>query len=133
MNIDDKIKVCSEVYRVLRHGTLFGVYDVMKVGDGTLTYPVPWATTAETSAVASSELYKQALQDAGFAIAGERNRRGFALAFFQELRAKTAANGPPPLGLQILMGESTPIKVQNMIANISAGRIAPVELVAQKQ
>jgi ubiquinone/menaquinone biosynthesis C-methylase UbiE len=132
MNIEDKIQLCSEVYRVLRHGTLFGIYDVMKVGEGSLTYPVPWAATAETSAVASPELYKQALQDAGFAITAERNRRDFALAFFQELRARTAANGPPPVGLQILMGASTPIKVQNMIANISAGRIAPVEIIARK-
>jgi ubiquinone/menaquinone biosynthesis C-methylase UbiE len=132
MNIEDKIQLCSEVYRVLRHGTLFGIYDVMKVGEGSLTYPVPWAATAETSAVASPELYKQALQDAGFAITAERNRRDFALAFFQELRARTAANGPPPVGLQILMGASTPIKVQNMIANISAGRIAPVEIFARK-
>jgi ubiquinone/menaquinone biosynthesis C-methylase UbiE len=132
MNIEDKIQLCSEVYRVLRHGALFGIYDVMKVGEGSLTYPVPWAATAETSAVASPELYKQALQDAGFAITAERNRREFALAFFQELRARTAANGPPPVGLQILMGASTPTKVQNMIANISAGRIAPVEIIARK-
>jgi hypothetical protein len=29
------------------------------------------------------------------------------------------------------MGKSTPEKVQNMIDNISGGRIAPVELIAQ--
>jgi ubiquinone/menaquinone biosynthesis C-methylase UbiE len=132
MNIEDKAKLCSEVHRVLRPGTLFGIYDVMTVGDGALTYPVPWAVTAETSAVAAPELYKRALHDAGFAMTAERNRRDFALAFFEELRARTTAGGRPPLGLQILMGESTPIKVQNMIANISANRIAPVELIARK-
>jgi len=49
MNIEDKAKLCSEVHRVLRPGSLFGIYDVMKTGDGELTYPVPWATTAESS------------------------------------------------------------------------------------
>jgi len=30
------------------------------------------------------------------------------------------------------MGETAPTKVKNMIENISAGRIAPVELIARK-
>jgi hypothetical protein len=30
------------------------------------------------------------------------------------------------------MGESAPVKIGNMIANIEAGRIAPVELVLSK-
>jgi hypothetical protein len=76
--------------------------------------------------------YKSALQAAGFAITAERNRRAFALAFLEGLRAGAMGGGPPPLGLHILMGKSTPDKVQNMIENISAGRLAPVELVARK-
>jgi SAM-dependent methyltransferase len=133
MNIDDKPKLCSEVSRVLRSDSLFGIYDVMRIGDGELTYPVPWATTAASSALATPAQYGEALQAAGFSVIAERNRRDFALAFFDQLRARTAAaGGPPPLGLHILMGRNTPDKVQNMIQNISNGRIAPVELVARK-
>jgi SAM-dependent methyltransferase len=133
MNIDDKEKLASEVARVLRPGASFGIYDVMRTGPGDLAYPVPWATTADLSAVAEPERYKKALQAAGLTVVGERNRRDFALAFFADLRAKTAAaGGPPPLGLHVLMGKSTPGKVQNMIDNISNGRIAPVELIARK-
>jgi ubiquinone/menaquinone biosynthesis C-methylase UbiE len=133
MNIDDKAKLCSEVSRVLRSNALFGIYDVMRIGDGELTYPVPWATAAASSAVATPAQYREALQVAGFSVVAERNRRDFALAFFDQLRAKTAAaSGPPPLGLHILMGRNTPEKVQNMIQNISNGRIAPVELIARK-
>jgi hypothetical protein len=105
----------------------------MRIGDGELTYPVPWATTAASSAVATPAQYRAALKAAGFSVIAERNRRDFALAFFGQLRAKTvAAGGPPPLGLHILMGRNTPDKVQNMIQNISNGRIAPVELIARK-
>lgn len=133
MNIDDKAKLCSEVNRVLKGNSLFGIYDVMRTGDGELTYPVPWATTASSSAVAKPAEYRDALQQAGFTVIAERNRRDFALAFFDQLRARTAAaGGPPPLGLHILMGRNTPDKVQNMIANISSGKIAPVELIARK-
>ena len=133
MNIDDKEKLCSEVNRVLRANSLFGIYDVMRVGEGELTYPVPWATTAATSALARPAQYREALQAAGFSVIAERNRRDFALAFFDQLRARTSAvGGPPPLGLHILMGRTTPDKVQNMIQNVSSGRIAPVELIARK-
>jgi hypothetical protein len=133
MNIEDKEKLAAELARVLRPGALFGIYDVMGTGRGELAYPVPWATAADLSAVAEPERYKKALQDAGFTVIAERNRRDFALAFFAELRSKTAAaGGPPPLGLHVLMGKSTPEKVQNMIDNISKGLIAPVELIARK-
>ena len=134
MNIEDKEKLAREVARVLRPGSVFGVYDVMRTGPGDLSFPVPWATTAGLSAVADSDRYKSALQKAGFNILAERNRRDFALAFFADLRAKTAAaGGPPALGLHVLMGKNTPEKVQNMIDNISRGCIAPVELIARKR
>src|SRR4051794_13497645 len=133
MNIDDKAKLCLEVSRVLKADSLFGIYDVMRTGDGELTYPVPWATTAACSAVAKPAEYREALQKVGFRVIAERNRREFALAFYDQLRTRTAAaGGPPPLGLHILMGRNTPDKVQNMIANISSGKIAPVELIAPK-
>ncbi len=134
MNIEDKEKLASEVARVLRPGSCFGIYDVMRTGPGDLTYPVPWATTADLSTVAEPERYRLALQKAGFTVIAERNRHDFALAFFKELQARTvAAGGPPALGLHLLMGKTTPEKVQNMVDNISNGRIAPVELIARKR
>lgn len=134
MNIEDKERLATEVARVLRPNSVFGIYDVMRIGPGDLTYPVPWAATADLSAVAEPNRYKNALERAGFAITAERNRRDFALEFFADLRARTAAaGGPPPLGLHVLMGKTTPEKVQNMIDNISKGRIAPVELIAHKR
>ena len=99
MNIEDKVKLCSEVHRVLRPGSLFGIYDVMKAGAGELSYPVPWATTPASSFVADPAQYRSALQAAGFAVIAELNRRDFAITFFDQFRAKTmAAGGPPPLG-----------------------------------
>ena len=133
MNIADKQLLISELKRVLRPGGYFGIYDVMRVADGDLTFPVPWATTAESSVLASPEEYKNALKAAGFRVIAERNRREFALDFFARLRESTAAaGGPPPLGLHIVMGETAPLKVKNMIENISEGRVAPVELIAEK-
>jgi len=133
MNIPDKSGLCAEVARVLKPGGIFGIYDVMQIASGSLVFPVPWAATAATSAVAPPETYRAALAAAGLTLENERDRRAFALQFFEELKAKVAAaGGPPPLGLHILMGESAPVKVKNMLANITAGIIAPVEMIARK-
>ena len=74
---------------------MFGIYDVMRTGDGDLTYPVHWAETDAASAVREPEHYKEALRAAGFVIVRERNRRDFAIAFFEQLRATAAASGGP--------------------------------------
>ena len=133
MNIEDKAGLCAEVGRVLRPGALFGIYDIMKMGDGELAFPVPWATTADSSAVAEPRQYRDALQAAGFEVTAELNRRDFAVTFFDQFRARTmAAGGPPALGLHILMGRNAPDKFQNMIRNVASGHVAPVELIARK-
>jgi ubiquinone/menaquinone biosynthesis C-methylase UbiE len=133
MNIPNKKALFAEVARTLKLGTLFGIYDVMRTGDGDLTLPVPWAETRATDSLEAPEVYKDALADAGFTIEAERNLRDFAVAFFEELSAKAATmQGPPPLGLHILMGQTRPEKIKNMVENIGAGRIAPIELIARK-
>ena len=133
MNIEDKTQLFTEICRVLRPGATFGVYDVMRVGNGEFRYPVPWASVADIDRSAPPEHYRQALVDAGFTIVAENNRYDFALDFFQAMQARAATNGePPPLGLHVLMGASTAPKVQNMIQNLSARLIAPVEMILQK-
>jgi ubiquinone/menaquinone biosynthesis C-methylase UbiE len=134
MNIADKTALCREVHRVLKPGGTFGIYDIMRTGDGDIPFPVPWSTVAETSAVAPPADYRAALQAAGFDVIAERDRRDFALAFFEEARAKAAAaGGPPPLTIQLLMGAAGPQKFRNMVGAIRAGTIAPVEMIARKR
>ncbi len=133
MNIPDKASLAMEVWRVLRPGGVFGIYDIMEVGGDQLKYPVPWATVAKASSLASTANYKHSLMAAGFQIVSERDRREFALDFFERLKANSAvADGPPPLGLHILMGKEAPTKVKNMIENVSRNRVAPIELIARK-
>ncbi|RDH80694.1 MAG: SAM-dependent methyltransferase [endosymbiont of Galathealinum brachiosum] len=133
MNIENKTQLFKEIFRVLKPGTSLGVYDVMQNNDGDLIYPVPWASNKNTSYLAQPGQYKTALQEAGFVVTKDNNRRDFALDFFKALREKTEANGgPPPLGLHTLMQESTADKIKNMIHNITEGYIAPVEIISHK-
>ncbi|MGV2870984.1 class I SAM-dependent methyltransferase [Colwellia sp. E150_009] len=133
MNIDDKESLFAEIFRVLKPGSTFGVYDVMRQNDGALIYPVPWATESSTSKLSTPAQYKQAISDAGFEITKENNRRDFSLALFKQLGAKTEANeGSSPLGLHTLMQEGTSNKIKNMVKNIANGLIAPIEIIIQK-
>jgi len=133
MNIGDKTALFAEIFRVLKPGTSFGVYDIMRQKGGELIYPAPWATESSTSKLSTPDQYKQALSDAGFEVSKQNDRRDFSLEFFKQLRAKTEANGgPPPLGLHTLMQESTAKKIKNMIDNITNDLISPVEIIAHK-
>ena len=133
MNIEDKGKLFEEIARVLKPGARFGVYDIMRQEQGDLTFPVPWAADAKTNQLGTASQYKQALRDAGFRVLAEEDRRDFAIQFFQALRAKAeTGEGPAPLGLHTLMQASTGTKINNMIENIGAELVAPVEIIAQK-
>lgn len=129
MNIADKGALFREIHRVLKPGGRFGIYDVMRIGEGDLTYPVPWASEADHSHLGAPAEYRDMLQASGFELAAERDRHAFALEFFAQAKAQaTSSGGPPPLGLHVLMGDSARVK----FANLVAGRLAPVEMIARK-
>jgi SAM-dependent methyltransferase len=133
MNIENKATLMDEVRRVLKPGASFGVYDVMRTGDGDLAFPVPWARTARTSFVVRPGAYRRRLDCAGFDLAHERDRAEFALEFFRNMRARVAEKGTPPLGLHIVMGKDFQDKTGNMIANLEHRLIAPIEMIARSR
>jgi ubiquinone/menaquinone biosynthesis C-methylase UbiE len=128
MNIVDKAGLFHEVRRLLRPGGRLGIYDVMRMDDRTIEFPMPWATDAAMSFVEPVAVYRAALEAEGFTVDSERDRGDFAAGFFQAMKAR-ATKGPPPLGLHVIMGDDAPTKIGNMVAAVTEGIIAPVELV----
>jgi len=131
MNIADKAGIFREVRRVLKPNGLFTVFDIVRIGDGLIRYPVPWAMSEEASFVAKAEEYREALQGAGFRIAHERGRREFSITFTERMMVRMAQGGPPALGLHLLMGEKTPVMVKNILAMMKEGVLEPVEFHAR--
>lgn len=133
MNIEDKAGLFAEVSRALATDGTFALFDVMggETADP-LAFPLPWSTVAETSFVDAPQVYKDAAAAAGLDLITENDRTGFALEFFEEVFAKIAETGPPPLGIHLMMGETAPEKFQNYVENLKAGRIRPTEMIFRK-
>jgi MPBQ/MSBQ methyltransferase len=133
MNIADKARLFHEVHRVLKDGATFALYDIMRTGEGALSFPVPWASNEAGSFVEPPEVYRALLSADGFEVIKERNRGDVALEVYRARAANLAkGGGPPPLGTHILMGASAPQKTANMLSHIERGLIAPVEMVCRR-
>lgn len=131
MNIEDKASLFAEVNRVLKPGARFGVYDVMSMRDAPLPFPMPWASTIETSFVRTPETYRKLLTGHGFQIEQEHNRLDLALKLSREMREKAAIEGPPALGPHIIMGPAAKQRLANVMDALQNGIIAPIEIIAR--
>lgn len=133
MNIEDKAGLFAEVARALASGGTFALFDVMggAVAEP-LAFPLPWSTRPETSFVDLPSVYKEAAAAAGLELIAENDRTEFALEFFEEVFARIAESGPPPLGIHLMMGETAPEKFQNYVTNLKTGRIRPTEMIFLK-
>jgi SAM-dependent methyltransferase len=131
MNVPDKAALFTGVRRVLRHGSVFGVYDVMRLAPGALDFPLPWASGPEASFVEEPAAYRRALAAAGFAIEAERERREFGLGALRATLELLARSGLPLLGTHLLMGEAFPQKIANQAAALERGAVGPVEIIAR--
>jgi len=132
MNLANKAGVFSEVRRVLKPGGLFTIFDFMRMRDGAMQFPVPWASSEESSFVEDGKMYRDGLGAAGFRVEREGDRRAFAIEFTEERIAKMAQGEPAAaLGLQLLMGEQTPIMIHNILVMMKQGLLGPVQIFAR--
>jgi MPBQ/MSBQ methyltransferase len=122
MNIPAKDRVFVEVRRVLERGGRFAVFEQMRVGDGDLRYPLPWAVDETSSFVETRDRYRELLVAAGFRIEVDEDRT-----------TEIAALGPPPANALTpgdLFGANFGELIGNNIAATMAGLLAPVLMVA---
>lgn len=126
MNVADKPGLFSEIFRLLRPGGIFGVYDL--IGSNDLSYPMPWSPTRDTSYVESEQSYRTALAGAGFQIQRSLDHRERALAF----AATAAQRRDIPLAGPLVLGENPAVSMKNVIEAVAARRLSATLLVARK-
>jgi ubiquinone/menaquinone biosynthesis C-methylase UbiE len=130
MNIQDKASLFAQMRRVIKDGARIGVYDVMRVQPDEVPYPMPWAASPATSFLESPETYRGLLAKTGFEVQSERNQRELVLKLSREMREKAAARGVPSPSLHTLLRPSKE-RLDNVMAALERGTIAPIEMVAR--
>ena len=123
MNIKDKNKFYSEIDRVLTNKGSFIYYDIFKKGNKEVTYPMPWANTAEISFFFQTSEMEKILDTLGFKKELSTDETAKGIIFFENLLQKTEKYGPPKLGLNVLMGPSTKNKIKNLLSALNEGKL----------
>jgi ubiquinone/menaquinone biosynthesis C-methylase UbiE len=123
MNIANKIKFYSEIKRVLNDEGALVYYDIFKKGNADVTYPVPWANNASISFLVNIQLMDAHLNDLGFTKLQTSDQTPKASQFLINLFDKVKKNGPPKLGLNVLMGKTTILKLNNILKAIEGNKI----------
>jgi len=123
MNIPDKEKFYSEISRVLKPGGHFLYYDIFKKADGEVNYPMPWASTSDMSFLFKKTDMDDFLIQFGLTKEQSNNQTQAGIDFFNALVAKLKEFGPPKMGLNVLMGETTKPKLMNLLTHLKTGEL----------
>lgn len=132
MNIEDKPRLVDEIGRVLKPAGRFAFYEIFGGENSPPHFPVPWADGPELNFLADADEFQRMLEEAGFEKHTVRDVTQLSLKWFGgvfEKMQNRSNEAPPPLGLNLLMRESTPAKIKNMVQNLEERRIKVVQAV----
>jgi len=132
MNIADKARFHSEAFRVLKAGGYLALSELCQGPGGEIVYPVPWAETQETSYVVTLEETTASLAATGFEIVAVEDASDRVRDFNARLRGRVAREGPPKLGIHLILGERIKAMGPNTARNVAEGRTLPCEIVCRK-
>jgi SAM-dependent methyltransferase len=132
MNVPDKSQLYEEVRRILKPRGRFALYEVCAGLGGSVYFPVPWASDESISFLIEPPHLQRLLTDAGFRQVAWNDDSAAAIAWYREVSATMRArpaDAPPPVGLNLLMGDSFPEKFRNLGRNLEEDRIRVVQAV----
>jgi ubiquinone/menaquinone biosynthesis C-methylase UbiE len=133
MNIADSARLHSEAFRVLRPGGFFALSEIAVADpDATIAYPVPWSADGVHSYLEPAEDTVRSLTDTGFEVLSSKDNSDRTVKFYAAQREKIARDGPPKIGIHIIMGSDFREKQRNSALNITEGRLKPVEILCRK-
>ncbi len=123
MNISDKRAFYSEIQRVLKEDGIFIYYDIFEHSGEAIDYPVPWAESAEISHLFTTTQLSGLLTQLGFREIETQDQTQAGIDFFENVLGRIESEGPPKVGLHLLMGPSAPVKLGNLLKGLKAGKV----------
>ncbi|MCA1725141.1 MAG: methyltransferase domain-containing protein [Thermomicrobia bacterium] len=132
MNIADKGRLYAEISRVLRPGGRLAMHDAMAGPVQPIYFPVPWARDPTISFLCSSAAVRALLVGIGFREIEWVDEREKIVAILRRQVSILALNGPPPLGMQLLIGTQFPEILGNVARNLEEDRLTIIQAVFER-
>ncbi len=133
MNIKNKSKFYSEIDRVLSTKGTFVYYDIFRKNGEDVDYPVPWADDASLSFLDTPANMQCILRELGFRKIQSTDQTYEGSQFLMGLFENLRKNGPPKIGLNVLMGASTKEKLVNILKGLDEEKILLQSGIYKKQ
>ena len=121
MNIEDKHTFYSEIYRVLKHNGSLIYYDIFKRANQDVHYPVPWANNHSISFLQTIVDMDNILKSLGFNKTRTTHQTQGAIKFLKKILERTTTDNP--VGLNVLLGDSTNKKLSNVLKSLVENKI----------
>jgi sarcosine/dimethylglycine N-methyltransferase len=132
MNIADKPLFYREAFRALRPGGRLGLSNVCAGPAGEPYFPVPWATTSETSFLATPAAMQADLAAAGFEIVDFRDTTAMVAEAQRRNRERLDQGRLPPVAVDVIHGPRAREMQRNTMRSVEEGRTAIVEALVRK-
>lgn len=133
MNVQDKAGLYRQIERVLKpHGQLV-FHEIF--GDSEMApsaFPVPWADERSISFLTPAAEVDELLRRLRLEPVVWEDRTEASQRWCEVLNERLAAEGPPSLGLHLLMGESAKQKLMNMGQSLRDNGLQVVQAVYRK-
>lgn len=133
MNIEDKNKFYSEINRVLAKNGILLYYDIFKHDPIEINYPVPWADNSSISYLQTIEEMDSILKNLKFLKKETTDQSDSGLEFLENAMEAHKFSDSNQIGLNLLLGQDTETKFNNVLNALQSGKIELQSGVYQKK